>query len=115
MPWGGEYQPAPELDRSVTLLARAPIIVRINKAPDDCNARERRTGATGGFRLGGLGGANASGRRSIFGILISCSTSCIGDRTRTLFRGEDCGETTEENEFFLFLLGVRIKSSGKPS
>lgn len=51
----------------------------------------------------------------MFGILISCSTSCVGDRTRTLLRGEDCGETTEENEFFLFLLGVRIKSSGKPS
>jgi hypothetical protein len=51
----------------------------------------------------------------MFGILISCSTSCVGDRTRTLFRGEDCGEMTDENEFFLFLLGVRIKSSGKPS
>lgn len=51
----------------------------------------------------------------MFEILISCSTSCVGDRTRTLFRGEDCGETTEENEFFLFLLGVRMKSSGKSS
>lgn len=50
------------------------------------------------------------------GILISCSTSVVGDRTRTLFSGEDCGgEATEENEFFRFLLGVRMKSSGRPS
>jgi hypothetical protein len=50
------------------------------------------------------------------GILISCPTSPAGDRSRTLFRGEDCGgEATEENEFFRFLLGVRMKSSGRPS
>lgn len=86
----------------------------MNKAPDVCNAFERCKGATGRFGLIGLGSVVGL-RRTSTGTLISCPISSVGEWTRTLFSGDDCGETTEENEFFRFLLGVRMKSSGNPS
>lgn len=54
---------------------------------------------------------------SISRTMALCSfSSPTGDRMRTFFKGEDCsGDATEENECFLFLLGVRGKSSGRPS
>ena len=92
----------------------------MKNAPDVCKARERLTGDTG-RRLGGLDGVESPkcllGEISMSRIAVRCSTSLpTGERMRTFFKGEDCsGETAEEKECFLFLLGVRGNSSGKPS
>lgn len=118
--WDQQDQPAPAVDRIVSRLAREPCTVRMNNDPEVCNVRDRLTGETG-RRLGGLGGVGSAMRplpvKSISRMVALCSDSSpTGDRTRTFFNGDDCrGEAAEENECFLFLLGVRIKSSGKPS
>lgn len=113
-------EPAPAVDRIVRRLARAPCKVRMNNAPDVCRARDRQTGETG-RRFGWLDGV-ISPRRFLAGTSISRSvvlgsTSLpAGERKRTFFKGDDCsGDTVEEKECFLFLLGVQSKSSGNPS
>ena len=40
------YKPVPEFARMVTRLARVPMTLRINSAPDVCRALDRRTGET---------------------------------------------------------------------
>lgn len=88
----------------------------MNKDPEVCNARDRLTGETG-RRLGGLGGVAPLVDISRSRTVVLCSVSSpAGDRTRTFFNGDDWrGDATEEKECFLFLLGVRTKSSGNPS
>lgn len=92
----------------------------MNREPEVCSTLDRLTGDTG-RRLGGLGG-DTSRPRMITAVIsmsprtaLCCTSSHTGERIRTFFNGDDCrGDTTEENEFFLFRLGVRGKSSGKP-